>query len=443
MDGAETAAVSPSNASLADQADRDLSLQLYYILIMLVEGRAQDKAALTVRGEGLLLWRALVDEYESRILSRKTGLLQQVLTFEFGEDLMADLERFEKTVKVYESARGEALDQEVKTGVVIRNLGIRHQQLAQHIVLNAQRLTSCDLVKRELVDVLRTRKFMAGMPTPMDVGAVDKQNLQCWTCGAKGHVSKDCRKRDTKGASRGGPGGPKGTKGKKGDGKNNKGQGKGKEPGKPSATSQKFEGYCDYCWKWGHKKADCRKLAAEKGKRAINDLEEGAPEPEKELKCLTLNSIDMQCSPSVNAVDTRRVAIGIDSCAAISVWPTNLYDDVPTQATPESLAGVEYLPAGAGGPGIRDMGKRKYQLRLPSKKVRDIKVRVASVRTPLLAVSEMNDAGWDVCFYAKREKGGVATHVETGEKLNFRRVNGVFEFEAEVLESGFRRRGLP
>ena len=55
----------------------------------------------------------------------------------------------------------------------------------------------------------------------------------------------------------------------------------------------------------------------------------------------------------------------------------------------------------------------------------------------------MNDAGWDVCFYAKREKGGVAIHTQSGERLNFRRANGVFEFEAEVLESGFPRQGLP
>ena len=58
-------------------------------------------------------------------------------------------------------------------------------------------------------------------------------------------------------------------KGKKGKGKNKDGKdgskgkyktkdkGKGKGDGKDGKSSVKFEGYCNGCWKWGHRFSDC------------------------------------------------------------------------------------------------------------------------------------------------------------------------------------------
>ena len=58
--------------------------------------------------------------------------------------------------------------------------------------------------------------------------------------------------------------------GKKGDeGKGKKGQSKDKGKGSSSAPTQ-FDGYCNGCGKWGHRKADCWSTATtgkgEKGK---------------------------------------------------------------------------------------------------------------------------------------------------------------------------------
>eukprot|EP00971_Amphidinium_carterae_P115118 2279954-Amphidinium_carterae.1 len=75
----------PANASLSDAA-RACSHQLYYVLAMLLEGKAQEKVNIVGRGEGLLLWRRLIEEFESKLVSRKTGLLQQVLGFQFTDD---------------------------------------------------------------------------------------------------------------------------------------------------------------------------------------------------------------------------------------------------------------------------------------------------------------------------------------------------------------------
>ncbi|MCP4245163.1 MAG: hypothetical protein GY772_31880 [bacterium] len=57
------------------------SHQLFYILAMLREGRAQDKVANTAPGNGLELWRQLCLEYEPRVRSRQAGLLQQVFLY--------------------------------------------------------------------------------------------------------------------------------------------------------------------------------------------------------------------------------------------------------------------------------------------------------------------------------------------------------------------------
>ena len=50
----------------------------------------------------------------------------------------------------------------------------------------------------------------------------------------------------------------------KGKSKDGKGKGKGKKgekskDQKPHAKTEQFQGYCGYCEKWGHKRADCRK----------------------------------------------------------------------------------------------------------------------------------------------------------------------------------------
>ena len=128
--------------------------------------------------------------------------------------------------------------------------------------------------------------------------------------------------------------------------------------------------------------------------------------------------------------------VGVDSCAGVSVWPKDLCDDVVTEETAESRAGVGYLPAGAGSAGIRDLGRRAYKLRTISDgRVRDSRFRVAEVRKPLLAVSEMNDAGLDVHFYADPKKGAFAVSSTSGEILKLERNRGVFDFEAEVMPS--------
>eukprot|EP00972_Heterocapsa_arctica_P057591 8496690-Heterocapsa_arctica.AAC.1 len=73
----------------------------------------------------------------------------------------------------------------------------------------------------------------------------------------------------TKGQKGKGKGKGKGKDGKGGE----KGKGKGKD-GKSGAPATPFQGYCGYCWNWGHKKADCRtRLRAEATPGAALEIE--------------------------------------------------------------------------------------------------------------------------------------------------------------------------
>ena len=54
----------------------------------------------------------------------------------------------------------------------------------------------------------------------------------------------------------------------KGKNKDGKGKGKGKKGDKSKdqkavTKTEQFQGYCEYCEKWGHKRAECRKCIAD------------------------------------------------------------------------------------------------------------------------------------------------------------------------------------
>jgi hypothetical protein len=147
----------------------------------------------------------------------------------------------------------------------------------------------------------------------------------------------------------------------------------------------------------------------------------------------------------LNAVEhPRRVRLGIDSGAAVTVWPTKLCDDYPTEATRESTSGVKYFPAGAGSSGISGRGSRKY--RMMDKFGQDVSmtVHVADVRKPLVSVADINDKGLDVILPAD----GNARIVDnkTGKEITIERSNGVFEVVADVVpfanSSGFGRQAM-
>ena len=55
---------------------------------------------------------------------------------------------------------------------------------------------------------------------------------------------------------------------------------------------------------------------------------------------------------------------------------------------------------------------------------------ICQIRKPLLAVSGLNDKGWDVHFMSK--EGARMGHRQTSTFINFKRTGGRFELFAEV-----------
>ena len=134
-------------------------------------------------------------------------------------------------------------------------------------------------------------------------------------------------------------------------------------------------------------------------------------------------------STEVQSVE-RLVRIGVDSGAGVSVWPKDLCKDYPTKQTEASRKGVKYSAAGVGSAAIVNEGERRIELETNGNR-RGVRVQVAAVRKPLVAVSAMCDAGHDVHFLASGE--AYAVRRETGEVTEFERQKGVFEIVARVL----------
>ena len=134
-------------------------------------------------------------------------------------------------------------------------------------------------------------------------------------------------------------------------------------------------------------------------------------------------------SDKVQSVE-RVVRIGVDSGAGVSVWPRDLCKDYPTKPTEASKQGEKYAAAGVGSAAIFNEGERRIAFDVDGNRW-GVRMQVAAVRKPLLAVSEMCDAGHDVHFLSTGE--AYAVHRETGEITEFVRQKGVYEITAHVL----------
>ena len=234
-------------------AEAELSTQLFYTLVMLLQGRALDIAQNTDLGNGLEVYRKLVSEYRPRLASRFVGTLTQLMSHKFTASLEAEIPFFEKLVRRYEAETGKVLDDTIKLGIIIN--GLQDDSLKQHVVRNSARLKTYQLLKDELLEVARTSRVLAEQPVPMDLSALPKWKQKApkgaKDAAGKGKGSKG--KDKGQGSGSGKPSGPQRSQGSQGGGQ---GQGKGKDV------------ICWYCEKKGHTKAECRKKQADDKQKA-------------------------------------------------------------------------------------------------------------------------------------------------------------------------------
>ncbi|CAK0873076.1 unnamed protein product [Prorocentrum cordatum] len=246
------------NARLLEEGASQRSRQLYFILVLLLEGAALQLIKPVGVGEGYRAWRTLQDMYEPDRPGRHAGLLQELIAFQFPEDnIVGMLADFDFKVTKYESQSHERIGDRIKMAILQR--GIQDEALRAHLVHNASRLVTWELMRNEVHMVISTRSAISAVPppVPMDTSAVEKARREAAWKG-------------------------KGKKGKEGKGRKGKG-GDNSTDQKSQAAKDRAEKRCFHCHKTGHVKSECRKfLAEQKKKKGTNAVEQeskptGAP----------------------------------------------------------------------------------------------------------------------------------------------------------------------
>ena len=186
--------------------------------------------------------------------------LCEVLGHQFSsEHLLDSLEGFDHKVSVYERESKKVIDDDVKIGTVIR--GIDKGSLKEHLLLHSERVESYDEFREEIDTIARAQSAATSAGAPMDIGAfVGKEKFQ-GKCDLCGKFGHKKADCWAGGASKGYGKGNKGT----GKGNKGKGAGKGKGKGKGKANDDK----CRRCGKAGHYAKECR--ASEAAAKAYKD----------------------------------------------------------------------------------------------------------------------------------------------------------------------------
>ena len=211
--------------SVLPVGDQQASTQLYYMLVLLLEGSAQRLLEHAGDGEGLLSWHRLVTEYEPTTVGRETSLLLEVLAQTFKGDVRGSLDEFEVKIRTYERSCREVLSDRVKIAVVQK--GLEDDDLRRHLLMHAARLPTYPHVREELRSIMMSRDTLTG-PAPMDIGANHK----------------------------------------------GKGKGKGNNKEKDPVTNPDAEVIFYYFHRKGHRKQDCRMFKGDKDKKGVHAVEQ-------------------------------------------------------------------------------------------------------------------------------------------------------------------------
>ena len=208
MLAAETEATPVLNSSLLGDDEVQASTELYHLLLHSCTQTALDRVVNAGPSEGLRAWQLLVERFDPRLRSRAAGQLLGLLQYDFSGDALAKIEAFERQLSLYEQSAGEQVSESLRIGIVLNR--IQDNELATHLLLNAERLKTWPAFRKELVDVARARAAAGGAyqtrpgsharssggVAPMDVDGLmkggGKETRMCHNCGKPGHIARDC-----------------------------------------------------------------------------------------------------------------------------------------------------------------------------------------------------------------------------------------------------------
>ena len=257
--------------------------QLYSILTGLLRGRPLKILRSVNERNGYEVWRQLVVQYSPKTKGRAISVLSAYMNFPAFDKSKTFLEHIQSLERVrteYRKVAGVDIGDDLQLSVLIRCLP---KYLQQHIqlqltesssyqnvrdaVLSYETVTQSWSEKKVLTElgVVGAGSSASG-PVPMEVDAV--QQFGGYGKGKKGKGKGKSDGKNYKG---------KNGKGSYGYSDKGKGKGKSKNDGKGSwSTSQKFQGHCNFCGKYGHKEADCRKKKgggkSDAGKKGVRQV---------------------------------------------------------------------------------------------------------------------------------------------------------------------------
>ena len=202
-----------------------LSRTLMYLLSGVLQGSAKRLLMNTQSNNGMEAYRMLCKREDPSSGSVQVAHLSNILKMQFSgklEQFEEEVEKFEAAVKRYEQTYSEVISDALQQSILKTNCpSVIKQQV------EIQSFPNYATLRSTLVEYVTSRTIVSS--TPMDVGAIDQKG--------KG-------------------------KGKKGKGKTKdkgkKGKGKTGHYSSSGIVNTNFQGHCNYCGKWGHKKSECR-----------------------------------------------------------------------------------------------------------------------------------------------------------------------------------------
>ena len=246
------------------------SQRLFSLLVAKCEGKAFGIVQLCPKGNGLEAWRRQKDKYEGRSANRLAAMLRGILNprerwkkdSDVNKEFLESLNDWEILIGEYRAASGENVSDPFLVATILEHAPTRYQDILRAIL--AQQKENYPALRRWIKDYcVSSRNYgesgIAGGPVPMDVGQIK---------GDKSGKGK-------KGKGKGGKSNGKHVKGKV---KSEKGSGNEKSSGNAQAPAQ-FQGYCGFCEKCGHKRADCRKRQREQGPSSTSSVKSATAFP--------------------------------------------------------------------------------------------------------------------------------------------------------------------
>jgi len=177
---------------------------------------------------GYEAWRLLVKREEPAAGAVQVSQMSKIVNTTFTgklETFVDELERLEGQIKRYENTHSEIVSDSLAQALMKSNAPA---EIRTNVEL--QTFPSAAALKEQLVAY--AQPLLSKNPTPMVIGGVKG--------GKKGKKGKDS----------------KGKWGKSNKSKDGKFKGKQFGSGK-GKSAQPFNGYCNSCWQWGHRKRDC------------------------------------------------------------------------------------------------------------------------------------------------------------------------------------------